>query len=340
MFHKSLKCGVLVLMMLLMTSMAFAKISKPDAWGEKQSDTKFLFEWDEVEKITGYKVYKASSKNGKYKLYKTLKKSKTEIKLNREDKNKWYYVKAYKGSSLSSASKKVKCDKLIKRKGTLEDYIAKELDKGKTKISTDGFRFKDSKMSKVRFNVQNLRPLVTYAYFDEQYYTENEHDIECIEIHNKNYLTQANKAKEIFSAVKVEGNDYEKLKQLYDWLLDNCTYDHAEKTISKGAYGVAVNKKGICIGYATTFKHLCDINNLEAKIVYDQSWAHAWNIVKLDGKWYNVDCTWGDSGYEYTIENGYSDYVINKLKYDDFLVSDATHGINSAFSTCTEDYAQ
>ncbi len=41
--------------------------------------------------------------------------------------------------------------------------------------------------------------------------------------------------------------------------------------------------------------------------------SHGWNIVKLDGKWYNIDCTWDDP---VTLKGK------NMVLYDYFLKSD------------------
>ncbi len=64
------------------------------------------------------------------------------------------------------------------------------------------------------------------------------------------------------------------------------------------AYGAFVKKKAVCDGYSKAFKALCDYYKipclLEIGYVY-KSTGHAWNIVKLKGKWYYVDSTWNKS---------------------------------------------
>lgn len=63
-------------------------------------------------------------------------------------------------------------------------------------------------------------------------------------------------------------------------------------------YGFLVGKKGICLGYATTFQLFMDLLNIECITVsgtaYDNASAHAWSQVCLDGEWYCVDVTWDD----------------------------------------------
>ena len=74
---------------------------------------------------------------------------------------------------------------------------------------------------------------------------------------------------------------------------------------------VLLTKKAVCEGYANVFKALCDAIGIQCEKVHGYSRGvgysngayedptksnHAWNIVKLEGAWYIVDCTW-DSGH-------------------------------------------
>lgn len=73
-------------------------------------------------------------------------------------------------------------------------------------------------------------------------------------------------------------------------------------------------KKTICSGYAYLFKAMCDVINIESKIIYgfgrtaDITYFdfdfpnHAWNAVKINDKWYLCDATWA-AGTSLTDEN-------------------------------------
>ena len=71
------------------------------------------------------------------------------------------------------------------------------------------------------------------------------------------------------------------------------------------------NKIGVCEEYAQSFKKICDLLNIEAKVIkgYVRNHSreigtiakdtnHAWNAVKVDGKWLILDATWA-AGFEY-----------------------------------------
>lgn len=61
--------------------------------------------------------------------------------------------------------------------------------------------------------------------------------------------------------------------------------------------GCAEKKAGVCEAYAYTFKYLCDQYDIECLTVTGKSGGvnHAWNVAKLGGLWYGVDCTFDDS---------------------------------------------
>lgn len=66
--------------------------------------------WEKVAGVTGYKVYRADSKNGKYKCVKTVKGEKTTSYKDKKltaGKTYYYQVKPYLGKKEGSASKKV-----------------------------------------------------------------------------------------------------------------------------------------------------------------------------------------------------------------------------------------
>ncbi len=99
-----------------------------------------------------------------------------------------------------------------------------------------------------------------------------------------------------------EKSDYEKINGIYDWICKNVSYDF-EGTSNEiyTAYAALVKRKAVCQGYALLFNRLAGELGVESRIITGRSMGqnHAWNIVKLGGKFYNVDCTWDSSRDEY-----------------------------------------
>ena len=101
--------------------------------------------------------------------------------------------------------------------------------------------------------------------------------------------------------------DYQRELALHDWMVSWAEYDPG--ALSSGPvgdpmphndnpYGFLTGKKGICLGYATTFQLLMEMSGIECTIVHGTSHGgtaeHAWNMVRLDGELYCVDVTWDD----------------------------------------------
>ncbi len=112
------------------------------------------------------------------------------------------------------------------------------------------------------------------------------------------YAQAVNKAKNV-AAQNNYGSDYDKIKRVYEWICDNVAYDYSYNDGS--IYDALIGKKSVCAGYAGAFQVIMEALGIECYINEGEvnREAHAWNIVKLDGKYYFVDATWGDTGNDY-----------------------------------------
>ena len=136
--------------------------------------------------------------------------------------------------------------------------------------------------------------------------------------------------------------EFDKALAIHDWLIFNLDYDftysnyYVEETLT--------DRKCVCQGYALTFKMMCEMAGLEVIFVTGEGYSggawggHAWNQVKISGKWYNVDVTWDDPA---SPGKDFNDHGGNRHDY--FLISDARinkdHRANSSGrKTCSSDY--
>ena len=96
---------------------------------------------------------------------------------------------------------------------------------------------------------------------------------------------------------KAEGkSDYDKIKVFHDYICLNNNFVK-ESGFNQTIYGGFVLGTIQCEGYAKTMQYLCDLSGIEAVTVVGANEAgdsHAWNVVKVDGEWYNIDSTWDD----------------------------------------------
>jgi len=88
--------------------------------------------------------------------------------------------------------------------------------------------------------------------------------------------------------------DYEKIKLIHDYIVELAVYDQSLTRYS--AYNVFVDKSAVCLGYAAAAYRMFTDAGIESRIIAGiaDSQQHVWNIVKLDGVWYNIDLTWDD----------------------------------------------
>ena len=103
------------------------------------------------------------------------------------------------------------------------------------------------------------------------------------------------KASEILA--QADGKDtFGKLKVFHDYICLNNDFVK-EEGFNQTIYGGFVKGTIQCEGYAKTMQYLCDMAGIESMVIVGSNEAndtHAWNVVKVDGEWYNLDCTWDD----------------------------------------------
>lgn len=130
--------------------------------------------------------------------------------------------------------------------------------------------------------------------------------------------------------------DYELELYVNDYLVDNCVYDKeaAESEELEGhendAYGALVEKKAVCEGYSRAFQLLCNRLGVDCISISGSGdgESHAWNNVRLDGEWYEVDVTWNDTDGD--TEFPIYDYF--NLPSDEFSESHSTSPLYSETS--------
>ena len=114
-----------------------------------------------------------------------------------------------------------------------------------------------------------------------------------------------NAANNIIASAKELSSDYEKEKYVHDAIAKLCTYDE-NSSLSQSAYSALVNENSVCAGYSRAFQYIMTSLGIPTYFVAGTATGnHAWNMVKLDDGYYNVDLTWDDqdSGVIYNYFN-------------------------------------
>ncbi|MBO5093344.1 MAG: hypothetical protein J6C33_03175 [Lachnospiraceae bacterium] len=124
-------------------------------------------------------------------------------------------------------------------------------------------------------------------------------------------------AETILSGAQGLDSDYDKERYVHDALVRSVEYVRSAE-MNQSAYSALVNGRTVCAGYARAFQYL--LQRLGIPCYYCTGYAgesHAWNIVCLDGEYYNADVTWDDSDggtYDYfnKTDADYADTHIRK----------------------------
>lgn len=139
--------------------------------------------------------------------------------------------------------------------------------------------------------------------------------------------------------------DYEKELFIHDYLVKNCDYDDGTSGTTYTIYGALVENKANCEGYSRAVQYILNgqgiTNYLVTGTAIDEngnSQGHMWNIVKIDGKLYNLDATWDDYLLMGAVENpdNTASHIYFNINSKD-LSSTHTADDDALWSACTSD---
>ena len=112
----------------------------------------------------------------------------------------------------------------------------------------------------------------------------------------------------IKSKVPAKASEYTKFKKIYEIIGKGANYDFSgcwdsekyvfeAENLTRSLKGVLLEGRAVCAGYALALEQVLKYNGIEAKVIGGYAYGkpingHAWNQVRIDGKWYNADLTW------------------------------------------------
>lgn len=169
-------------------------------------------------------------------------------------------------------------------------------------------RLSDRELADIYFLLRLDHPKLFYSVkFSYKFYPESE-NVEMVPeyLFKKNKLMDHQKAME--ARVKKLARQAEKLSDkdkelfIHDFICQNVRYDKLKKAYSHEIIGPLGQGVGVCEGIAKSVKILCDALNIWCIIAISGAnpekgikYRHAWNIVRIDGKYYHLDATFDNS---------------------------------------------
>lgn len=210
----------------------------------------------------------------------------------------------------------------------------------------------------------------TYAGWSGSYSLESDDEgLHYVFVYDCKYYTTAAQEAELSEKIDSvlqsldindESSDYDVICAVYDYICANVSYDYdnlddSEYLLKYTAYAAMINKTAVCQGYSALMYRMLQQKNIDCRLIPGSN--HAWNIVAIDGVYYNADSTWdagrdpknyayflcGDSDFaehtrysEYSTEEFYRLYPMAKTKYA--VCPSHSYGawVTTKAPTCTE----
>jgi transglutaminase/protease-like cytokinesis protein 3 len=182
----------------------------------------------------------------------------------------------------------------------MEEYLYQQMKKCEETINVQKYNISKDKIGDIVFGVINENPDLYFVKKKFSYSLSGSTVVSVMLTYDDSYDDNAfvDATREALAVVKPEMSDLEKAVVLHDYLAVNCEYD--KENLDKGkvpdvsytAYGTLVNRISVCEGYALAYKYLLNQAGIECLMVKSEAMNHAWNLIQLNGKYYQVDVTW------------------------------------------------
>lgn len=136
---------------------------------------------------------------------------------------------------------------------------------------------------------------------------------------------------------------YDKVQAIHDYTVQNFSYNlpvvHFQlNDLPYHNITTILTNDGVCNGYAWSIKALLDNAGIENQVIYGTTdindgngdIGHAWNLVKLNGKYYHLDATWDD------LDGDDNNYTYEHFLIGDALISKSHEWNRSLYPACTD----
>lgn len=123
----------------------------------------------------------------------------------------------------------------------------------------------------------------------------------------------------MLSGAPVDGSDFDKALYVYETLIREVDYVLGSEN-NQNIISVFLNHETICQGYAYATQYLLERLGIPCTTVTGTARGenHAWNLVQMDGEYYYIDTTWGNSQYMYQDGENAGTGISKFLDYDYF----------------------
>ena len=130
-------------------------------------------------------------------------------------------------------------------------------------------------------------------------------------------------AARLLANAPLDGSDFDKVLYVYDTLIREVDYDiNAEN--NQNLISTFIGHRTVCQGYSYGTQYLLHQLGVPCTTIEGttEDGNHSWNLVKMDGEYYYVDLTWGNSQYTYFREDAETELAEKFVDYS-FMGADS-----------------
>lgn len=136
-------------------------------------------------------------------------------------------------------------------------------------------------------------PWLAYVYVDKYVEVKCINNYNCLVIKTdlkKLVLEDAKYNLKFCRKFKCKGTRKQKIRRIFNYLLKTEYVLH-----KKTAREVFQDRQGDCAGVASAFYVMCKVKKIPVRYIigWVDAGCHAWNMVKVNGKWWHIDATSG-----------------------------------------------
>ncbi len=188
----------------------------------------------------------------------------------------------------------------------------------RTRIPLPPNRFTVKDVERIQLLMRNDCPELFHVNYYRYWYDENSSYAErCNPVYRMSrdeWITRSDSIHGIVDGLKKEtagaADEFDIEFAAYRYIIMHCRYI-GNGDASQYADGVLVDGTAVCAGYSNALQLLLRSLGIECvRIISVPEEDHAWNRVRINGKWYNCDVTWDDSGdYVHTFTPGDNEFL-------------------------------
>ena len=215
----------------------------------------------------------------------------------------------YKNRQLDSIISSEEQEAIVKRVSNL-DNVRRDEGGEYIAVNVKGYGITTDNVLYVYQDILNSSPELFYFDRYEAYYYGNKIDTiqfylndSASKIKQKKRIIDS-KVKKIDLLIEPGMSEMDKVLFVHDYLVANTEYDKDGYESGKysrdifNLYGVFGNNLAVCQGYAHAASYLLNRFGVTCGVASSDKANHAWNVVKINGKWYHMDVTWDDPTYD------------------------------------------